>query len=377
MNDLLRPARMELNLLNLAHNFREVKKLVKQRPVICSVKADAYGHGALSVSRVLEREGAAALGVATVKEAAVLREGGITAPIVCFSLIPDDLAAYVFEYDIVPVISGIKSAKALAATGMGKYGKEAKVMVAVDTGMGRVGFLPDEKALEDIRQISKIEGITITGIFSHFATSDDRDKTYAYEQLKIFNDFAGKMKLSGIDYGSKIIANSGACVDLPEAWIDGVRPGILLYGYMPSDEVINRNIDLRPVMSVKADIVHIKKVPEGTRISYGGTYVTEKEAVIATIPVGYADGYLRAFSNRAEVIVGGKRAKIAGRICMDQFMVDVTHIPDVKEGDTVTLLGQDGEKKIDADELAHIADTINYEIICGFGNRLEKIYIEE
>ena len=187
MNDLLRPARMELNLLNLAHNFREVKKLVRQRPVICSVKADAYGHGALSVSRVLEREGAAALGVATVKEAAVLREGGITAPIVCFSLIPDNLAAYVFEYDIVPVISGIKSAKALAATGMGKYGKEAKVMVAVDTGMGRVGFLPDEKALEDIRQISKIEGITITGIFPTIELGD----RFELEGEKVFHPSYG------------------------------------------------------------------------------------------------------------------------------------------------------------------------------------------
>lgn len=375
-NTLLRPAWMELNLTNLAHNFREARKLVGTRPIICSVKADAYGHGALAVSRILEEEGADALGVATAREAMLLREGGITMPIVCFSLIPDTLANYIFEYDITPVISGVKSARTLSTLATGKYGSIARVLVAVDTGMGRVGLLPDITAVEEIKQISEMKGIELVGMFSHFACSDDEDKTYSYEQLYKFKEFADTIKKNKINCGDLIIGNSGACVNIPESWLDGVRPGIILYGYMPSKDMISKSIELKPVMSIKANIVHLKRVPKGTKISYGATYTTKDEAVIGTIPVGYADGYLRSFSNKAEVIIKGQRAEVVGRVCMDQFMIDVTHIPDVRVGDEVILMGVEGDIKLDAEYLADIAGTISYEIICGFGNRLEKIYIE-
>ncbi len=380
LNNLSRPAWMELNLSNLAHNFREVRRIVGDRAIICSVKADAYGHGAAEVSKVLENEGADALGVATVREAAILREGGIKLPIVCFSLIPDNLMEYVFEYDIVPVISSVESAKAINDISKNKYNdRVVSVMAAIDTGMGRIGFLPGDEAVDSLKTIYNLSNVRLKGLFSHFACSDDVNKEYSLEQLDKFNKFADRLESEGMAVSSKVIANSGACVAMPEAWLDGVRPGILLYGYLPSNDseferAVNDKIKLKQVMSIKAKIAHVKKVPKGTKISYGSTFVTDKESVIATVPVGYADGYLRCFSNNAEVIINHKKARVVGRVCMDQFMVDVTDIDDVKIGDMVILMGSDGDMNIDAVELAERAGTISYEIICGFGNRLEKIY---
>ena len=257
------------------------------------------------------------------------------------------------------------------------YGKSVEGFVAVDTGMGRIGYqAEDPNAVSEIQKIETLTNFKIKGLFSHFATADAADKTYARQQEAKYNAFYEKLREAGVKIPMRTLANSAAVMELPSVHFDAVRPGIILYGCYPSAEVDKNQLSLKPAMSVKANIMQLKKVPKGTTISYGQKYTAPRDSLIATLTLGYADGYPRPYSPVGRVIVNGVFAPIAGNICMDQCMIDVTDVPDVKEGDEVIIMGSDGKNTILADEIAEATKTINYEIVCAFGQRLPKVYIE-
>ncbi|MBE6032646.1 MAG: alanine racemase [Clostridiales bacterium] len=377
MQDTLRSAWVEINLDNLAFNIQKVREKVgPEKTVIGVVKADAYGHGAVPAAKTLLENGADALAVATLSEGIELRKAGFTCEIVILGLTASRYGTVLVEYDLTPVVASVDNAYAFsrAAAAANKF---MPVYAAVDTGMGRIGFLPDQRGAEMVAKIAKLGNVNLKGVFSHFATADEADKTFAKEQIKKFDDFCKLLESIGIDPGVKTFANSGAIMEVPEGHYDAVRPGIMLYGCYPSNEVDRDALELKPVMSVKAELTQVKKVPAGTPISYGRTFVTERESFIGTVPVGYADGMPRAISGKGgRVIINGVYAPIVGRVCMDQFLVDVTDVPDVFAGDEVIIVGTDGENTILAEEIGALADTISYEICCGFGQRLPKVYTD-
>lgn len=366
----------EINLDNLKFNMQQIRKKAKSKDIIAVIKADAYGHGALDIAETLIDNGATSFAVAMVSEGIELRKGGFKCPIVILGYtspgLIDDLLKYnieqsVYTYEYAKIISEIAE----------KNNVQAKIHIAVDTGMGRIGFLPNNKSAETIYNISKLPNIVLEGIFSHFATADEKNKKYAYEQLNKFNLFYDRLSEKGIKINTRHIANSAAIMEMPESHFEAVRPGIILYGYYPSKEVLKENLDLKTVLSLKACISHIKKLPSGEYISYGRKYKTDKESIIATLPIGYADGYTRLLFNKAKVIINGTVAPIVGNICMDQCMVDVTNVKDVKLGDEVILLGEDGDLKINADTIADSLGTINYEILCMISKRVPRVYIKD
>jgi alanine racemase len=277
------------------------------------------------------------------------------------------------------VVCSLENAKALSSLAT-QAGKQVSVFIALDTGMGRIGYLveqPEEEktAREEIRQILALESLQVQGLFSHMATADACDKTFSQRQEKIFLRFQEALEREGMILPKKTLANSASVMELPSVHYDLVRPGIILYGCVPSEEVDTSILDLKPVMSVKANIIHLKKVGAGFSVGYGRTFITKEPSLIATLPLGYADGLSRLYSNRGRVICNQTFAPIVGNICMDQTMIDVTHVPDVKLGDTVTLLGRDGNLEITAQEMGKLCHTINYEVVCRFGQRLPKVYI--
>lgn len=376
--EAIRPAWAEIDLSNLDYNIKNIRaKVGSQSEIIGVVKADGYGHGSLQVAKVLQRNGIHTLAVATLSEAVALRKNGIRQDIVMLGLTPAMYADTLIEHDITPVICSASNAEAISLAAA-KAGKTVSGFVAVDTGMGRIGYLPeDPAAIGDIERIAALPCFKIKGLFSHFATADAADKTYAREQEKRFNTFYERLCEAGIDIPMRTMANSAAVMELPSAHFDAVRPGIILYGCYPSDEADRSQLSIRPVMSVKANIVHLKKVPKGTTISYGQKYTAPRDSLIATLALGYADGYPRPYSSVGRVIVNGVFAPIAGNICMDQCMIDVTDVPDVKLGDEVIIMGSDGKNTILADEIGAATGTINYEIVCAFGQRLPKVYIDQ
>jgi alanine racemase len=240
--------------------------------------------------------------------------------------------------------------------------------------MGRIGFLPNEKAISDVSEICSLKGLEVIGIFTHFATSDENDKAYTHEQFKKFSDFTNKLSALGIKIPIKHVSNSGAIMDVPETYLDAVRAGIILYGYYPSDEVNKNNLSLKPALTLKASITRVQEMEAGMYVSYGRTFKTERKSLIATLPIGYADGYSRLFAKKGKIIINGQFAPIVGRICMDQCMIDVTDIGDVKVGDEVILLGEEGNSKFNADDIAEIMGTINYEILCMLKYRVPRVY---
>jgi len=371
-----RPAWAEINLSNLDHNIKGIrKKIGPDKEIIGVIKADGYGHGAYEVSRVLKENGVKAFGVATLHEVAALREKGVTEEIITLGLTPDMYAGAIVEYNITPATCSYQNALAISEEAK-KSGKTVYGFVVVDTGMGRIGLLPDDPAsIEEVEKISKLSNFKIKGLFSHFATADAADKSYAQEQERRYSEFYEKLKTAGVNIGLRTLANSAAILQHPSSHYDAVRPGIILYGCYSSDEVDKSQISLKPVMSVKANIVQLKKVPVGASVGYGRRFIAERESLIATITLGYADGYTRAYSPFAKVIINGVFAPIAGSICMDQCMIDVTDVPDVKSGDEVIVMGSDGKNTILADEIGAATGTINYEIVCAFGQRLPKVYI--
>jgi alanine racemase len=374
LKETLRPVWAEIDLASIKHNITEIKRRVGNTPIIGVVKADGYGHGAVEVSKVLLNNGVSALAVATLSEAIQLRNAGITVPVIMLGLTPWHYQKILIEYDITPVVASYSDTRALSAMAV-KAGKAVEVLIAVETGMGRIGFMPSKESVNEIIGINNLPNIRIKGIFSHFSSADEKDKSYTFQQIENFNRFYQDLEAAGISIKFRTHANSAATMEVPEAWFDAVRPGIILYGCYPSNEVDKSLLSLKPAMTLKASIVFLKRVPAGTSISYGRKFVTERESVIATIPIGYADGYPRLLSGKGRVLIHGQYAPVVGNICMDQCMVDVTDIPNVKKYDEVVLIGTQGDKTILADEIAEKTGTINYEIVCRIGKRVPRVYI--
>lgn len=372
--EALRPVWAEINLSNLDYNIKQIKQKVGDKEIIGVVKADGYGHGSVEVSKVLLENGVKTLAVATLQEAITLREAGITCPVIMLGVTPEMYAHTLLKYDITPVTSSYENASAISEAAKAA-GKVIEAFAAVDTGMGRIGFLPGDESVEEFKKISRLSNLKIKGLFSHFATADEKDKTYAEQQLSYYTNIYEKLKQAGVDIPLRTFANSAAIMEIPAAYFDAVRPGIVLYGCYPSNEVNKNQLSIKPVMSVKANIVHLKKVGPGFSVSYGRRFTTQRESLIATLTLGYADGYPRYLSGKGRVIVNGIYAPVVGNICMDQCMVDVTDVPDVKLGDEVVLMGSQDSLTILADEIGEKTGTINYEIVCAFGQRLPKIYV--
>lgn len=366
----------EINLKAISNNLSIIKSLSSNRTVIAVVKADAYGHGAVEVSRSLVSHGIGLLAVAFTGEAKELREAGINAPILV--LFDPDIED-IFNYNITPVITSKKTAVAISREAE-KTAKKINVHIKVDTGMGRLGITGD--AAKEILEIASLKGINIEGIMSHFSEADLADPSFVMLQIDRFSAIQNELYKNGLKVKLFHIANSAAVLTIPESHFDAVRPGLMLYGYSPlkksdvnDSKLLTPNSELIPAMSVKARIITIRKLPPGTPISYGRTYFTKRDSLIGVISVGYADGFSTSFSNNAEVLVKGNRVPIVGRVCMDLTMIDLTDLEDVTEDDEVVIMGRQGNESIYAPELARRADTIPYEILTSLGNKAKKKYI--
>jgi alanine racemase len=371
-NDITRPVWAEIKLDNIDYNIRQVKENVSQETLVMAVvKADAYGHGVIPVARRAIKAGADRLAVAIPEEGVELRKSGFEVPIQIFGEVLSPQIPLLIDYNLTPTVSKLETIKEL-----NRYAKEKgvkkKVHVKIDTGMGRIGLFPED-VLSFIEKANKLSNIEVEGIITHFAKADEEDKEYTQTQFDKFSRVISLLEEEGIDIPIKQAANSATVIDLPEMQLDMVRPGIMMYGLRPSHEV-DKDFSLKPVLRWKSKIVYLKDVSPGTSISYGATYITKEKRKIATIPLGYADGYFRQLSNKGEVLINGHRAPIRGRVCMDQFMVDVTDIPSVKTGDEVVLIGKQGEEEITATELADLTGTINYEITCSISKRVPRVY---
>ena len=372
----MRPVWAEIDLDAIAYNTRNIKKLIGDKDLIAVVKANCYGHGVIDIIPTLLENGVSRFAVAMISEALEIRDNKITAPVMILGFTPLYLGEELINNNIEQTVYDLDYAKELSKIAL-TLNKKAKIHIAIDTGMGRIGFLPNEKSIDNITEICSLEGIEVIGIFTHFSTSDEKDKEYSHEQFTKMLSVMDTLKKRGIDIPLKHVANSGAIIDLPDTYLDAVRAGIILYGYYPSDEIDKNNLALKPALTLKATITNVKTLEKDMYVSYGRTFKTSNETIVATIPVGYADGYLRKLAENGKVIIKGEFAPIIGRICMDQFMIDVTNIPDVKIGDEVILLGEKNGLKYNADDMAKKLDTINYEVTCMLKSRLPRVYIKD
>ena len=368
----------EVNLDAILFNIESIKKNISDHTkIIAVIKTDGYGHGAEHIARILENDDKVwGYAVATAEEAFALRDSNIRKPIL--------ILGYTFPYsyerlikdDIRPTVFMLDSAKELSDQAV-KSGKKCRMHIKIDTGMTRIGIHPDDDGFELIRQIAALPGLEIEGVFTHFATADEADKTKAYGQMELFKEYVERIQQElKLDIPMKHCSNSAGIVEMPEANMDAVRAGIILYGLWPSAVVkADKKIELEPVLSLKSRIVYIKTVPEGQEISYGGTFTTIRDTRVATICLGYGDGYPRSLSNIGHVLVKGQKAPILGRVCMDQFMIDVTDIDaDICVGDKVTLIGKSGDEMITMEELGELSGRFNYELACDLGKRVPRIY---
>jgi len=360
------PTWVEVDLDAVKYNLKQVQqKLTPEAEIIAIVKANAYGHGLLKIAKAAIKFGAERLGVATVEEGKKLRKAGVKAPILILGTLNPAQIPLVANYNLTPTVYTYQTANQLAEA----EGK-VKVHIKVDTGMGRIGCLPLE-APALIKKINQLSNLEVEGMFSHFAAADE-DEDYTRQQLASFQQVQKRLREAGIEIPLFHLANSAALINYPETHYQAVRMGLILYGLYP-EPGLQSQIDLKPVMTWKARIAHVKELPPGKSISYGCTYTTSRPTKVATIPVGYHDGYPRGLSNQSEVLYQGKRYPVIGRVCMDQFMVDMTGT-EAEKGEVVTLLGKDRDSEITAGELAELMDTINYEIICRVGSRVPRIY---
>lgn len=371
MRIIERPTEAIINLNALRHNYEVIRKASGASEIMAVIKANAYGHGDVEVAQALRRNGVRHFGVALVEEGMRLRKGEIMENIYILSGVSAGQEEEIIKFGFVPLISDIETAERFGRAAK-KLRKSAEIHLKIDTGMGRLGLLPWE-ADAFFKRIKKMANLNVTGIASHFADLADGGREFAEEQLKTFN----KVIALGINNGFRFrwihIANSAAVFLLPEARFNMVRPGIALYGYSPSSDL---KLDLKPVMELKTRIIHIKRVPKGFSISYGRTFITRKESLIATIPIGYADGMNRLMSNKGEVLVRGKRVPVAGRVCMDLTMIDVTGVDKVKVGDEVVIIGRQGRESITALEIANKIGTISYEILTSVSSRVPRRYVK-
>ena len=364
-----------VNLDAIKHNLLEIrKKLSDDTKLMVIIKADAYGHGAVPLAKVIGDSGKIdCYGVAIIEEAVELREAGINKPILVLGYTPKEQYDLVVSHEVAQTVFQYDMAKALSEEAI-RQGKTAKIHIKIDTGMTRIGYSDTKESVDEIKRIAALDNIEIEGLFSHFAKADETDKTDSQKQLQRYISFITKLEQEGICIPIKHMANSAGIIEFPEAYFNMVRCGIATYGIYPSDMVNKEEIKLIPAMELKTHVIYVKDVGPGVGISYGGTYITDKPTKVATIPVGYADGYSRNLSNHGRVIIHGQYAPILGRICMDQFMVDVTDIKDVKQGDIVTLLGRDGATYISAEELAEWSHSFAYELVCTIGKRIPRVY---
>ena len=371
----------EIDLGCIAQNIREIKKCLKPGVRLMGVvKADAYGHGVHETARTVLENGADMLAVAFIDEAIELREYGISVPILILGNSSIDSIDDLLKYDITPSVFTMEFAEELSKRAVAAE-RNAKIHIKIDTGMYRVGFLCDDlneenqKTLEKIVKISKLPNIEIEGIFSHFSTSDEQNSDYTYEQFKRFKKLTDELNNEGVKIPIRHMANSAALVRFPEMQLDMVRAGLIMYGMYPSDFVDCGKLNLRPAMKFKTRVINIKTLKAGCGVSYGKSYTTTSPTKIATVSVGYADGYSRILSGKVNVLVNGKFAKQLGRICMDQCMIDVTNVNNINIGDEVTLFGSDKNENIPIEEVAAKMGTINYEIACLVGRRIPRVYI--
>lgn len=365
----------EVDLTAIRYNYKQIRNHIPMHTeTMAIVKADGYGHGAKEVAKCLQSEGVNRFAVAIVAEGEELRKNGIVSPILVLgytpradirALIDNNLTQTVFSYEMAKTISDEASI----------LGKTVNIHLKVDTGMGRIGFLSSPKSIEEIIMISKLPNINLEGIFTHFSTADESDTNFTKSQWSIFEGFLKELSAVGLEIPIIHAANSAAIMCHEYTHLNVVRPGIILYGYYPSDYLKGKVLDLKPAMTLKTQVVHVKELMEGQYVGYGRKFCTHKKTKIATIPVGYADGYSRSLGNKGCVLIKGQRAPIVGNICMDQFMVDITNIEGVKVEDEVVLFGSQDGINIDVEEIADILGTINYEIVCMIGKRVPRIYI--
>ena len=375
--DIFKRVFAQINLNHIEENLKNMQALVgRESRFLAVIKTDGYGHGAVPVAEFLEeKEALYGYAVATIEEALELRGHHMKKPILVLGYTFPEQYALLTEHDITPTVFREDSLQALSEAAM-KAGRTIPVHIKVDTGMSRIGVSPDEAGLAFVKKVLETKGLKLHGIFTHFARADEADKSSAQAQLKTFTRFVAEVEEAfKITIPFKHCANSAGILELPESSFDLVRAGIALYGLWPSDEMKRDSIVLKPALSLYSHVVYIKEVPAGTPVSYGGTFVAGKPMRIATIPVGYGDGYPRSLSGIGYVLIRGRRAPILGRICMDQFMVDVTDIPEARMDDPVTLIGKDGPEEITLEELGRLSGRLHYELACDLGKRIPRVYM--
>ena len=366
-----------VNLDAVEHNFEMMRRQTGDVPICAVIKTDGYGHGALQIAgRMESRPYIWGFAVATAAEAVQLREGGVKKPILVLGYVFPDEYEDLIRYEIRSAVFTTEMAQALSDTAA-RMGRERPhpIHLAVDTGMTRIGLPDDEEGIRTAKRIAAMPGLEVEGMFTHFARADEVDKTAARQALERYLAFLKQLEKAGIHIPIRHTANSAAILEMKEAHLDMVRAGITIYGIYPSEEMV-RDKDLQPVMELKSHVAYVKTVKAGVPVSYGGTFVTEKETRIATVPAGYGDGYPRSLSNKGWVLIGGRKAYILGRVCMDQFMVDVTGM-NVRVGDEVTLMGRDGSLFLGAEELGDLSGRFSYELVCDIGKRVPRVYLPE
>ncbi len=367
-----------ISLDAVEQNFREMRKnIAEDTKMIAVVKADAYGHGAVPIAHLIEdHDYIWGFAAATAEEAVHLRQAGITKPILILGIVFDEYFPELVQYDIRPAVCEYDEAKKLSDEAV-LQNKTVHIHIALDTGMTRIGYADIPESVEEIKKIAELPNLEIEGMFTHFARADEYDRSPAMVQLERDQDFSTRVEEAGVDIPLHHCSNSAGIIRVPEANLSIVRAGITIYGIYPSSEVERDIVKLAPVMELKSHITYVKDVPAGAAISYGGTYVADKKRRVATIPVGYADGYPRQLSNKGWVLIHGKKAPILGRVCMDQFMADVTEIDNVKKGDEVTLLGRDGDEFISIEEMGDLCGRFSYEFACDISPRVPRVYIKD
>lgn len=373
----------EINLDNIAYNISRIRKSLRSDTKLLTViKADGYGHGYKEVAKVAVENGADFFGVASADEAMQLRRSGFTTPILILGPVDDDEFVHVVDNYVAITVFDAKIAKRISSVATA-LDKQAKIHIKVDTGMSRIGYMASgdgtftESVIDEIIAISRLPNITIEGIFTHFSKADTPSDPFTKTQFCRFIELCDNLKSRGLNIPLRHCCNSGGIVNYPEYHLDMVRSGIITYGYSPSEETDVSGLELRPAMQLKSKVTDIKRIGAGVGVSYGGTYETTEPIDVATFGIGYADGYFRSLSNKAEVIIGGGVAGVIGRVCMDQTMADVSHIKNIKIGDEVILFGTDGNNTITVDSVAALAGTINYEVLSVVGKRIPRVYIKD
>ena len=377
MESTLKRTWAEIDLDHLTHNFEVIRRHVGDKVKLLGVvKADGYGHGAVEIAKRLEQLGAGYLAVSNIDECEELRDSGVTLPILMLGFTPADQTARILQLHMTQAVQSYAIAKEFSDRAVALGGKMT-VHIKLDTGMGRIGMQPTDESIEEIKKIYSLPNIEINGIFTHFACADEEDKTSCNNQKKKYLDFVGKLDKAGVEIPIKHMCNSAGIIEFDDNFLDMVRSGIMTYGLYPSEEVDRSKLELHPALELKSHIAYIKSVGPGFTVSYGSTFTSKSNMRIATVPVGYGDGYPRALSNKGKVLIHGKFANIIGRVCMDQFMVDVTDIPEAKQGDEVTLIGKDQDNVITVEDVADNAHSFNYEFCCGINRRVPRVYYKD